>query len=165
VTVALAEQQPVISVDSKKRNCRRFPQQRARISPRERGYQLWKTYDLEDAPDFDRRARSGGQAELGVSGVGRDLDGALTLWMVKSESNPTNASHLEGQSTQKEEAVNSNTLPAVHSGRLQQAPSRSSLSDQQVAAPLTKGDLLIVAFVSSLWLWAATWAMTSGALR
>jgi hypothetical protein len=61
--------------------------------------------------------------------------------------------------------MNSNTVPAVQSGGFQQKPSRSSLSDQQAAAPLTKGDLLIVAFVSSLWLWAATWAMTSAALR
>jgi hypothetical protein len=38
-------------------------------------------------------------------------------------------------------------------------------SAQQAAAPLTKGDLLIVAFVSSLWLWAAAFAMTSTALR
>ena len=33
-------------------------------------------------------------------------------------------------------------------------------SDQQTEAPLTKGDLAIVVFVSSLWLWAAVWAMT-----
>jgi hypothetical protein len=61
--------------------------------------------------------------------------------------------------------VNSNTIPTGHRGSLQQDLLRSSLSDQQAAAPLTKGDLLIVAFVSSLWLWAATFAMTSAALR
>jgi hypothetical protein len=61
--------------------------------------------------------------------------------------------------------VNSNTVPTEHRGSLQQKHLRSSLSDQQAAAPLTKGDLLIVAFVSSLWLWAATFAMTSAALR
>jgi hypothetical protein len=33
VTTALTEQQPVISVDTKKGTGRRFPQQRARISP------------------------------------------------------------------------------------------------------------------------------------
>jgi hypothetical protein len=61
--------------------------------------------------------------------------------------------------------VNSNTLPTVHWASVQQKPSRSSSADQEAAAPLTKGDLLIVAFVSSLWLWAATWAMASAALR
>ena len=61
--------------------------------------------------------------------------------------------------------MNSNTLPTVHWASVQQKPSRSSSSDRQAAAPLTKGDLLIVAFVSSLWLWAATWAMASAALR
>jgi hypothetical protein len=70
---------------------------------------------------------------------------------------------MKGQSTQ-EEAVNSNTVPTVHWGSLQQGH-HCRASDQQAAAPLTKGDLLIVAFVSSLWLWAATFAMTSAALR
>jgi hypothetical protein len=50
--------------------------------------------------------------------------------------------------------MNSDTFPTAHWGSLQQA-----------AAPLTKGDLLIVAFVSSLWLWAATFAMISAGLR
>jgi hypothetical protein len=61
--------------------------------------------------------------------------------------------------------VNSKTAPTVHRGSVQQKPSRSSLSPQQAATPPTKGDLLIVAFVSSLWLWAAILAMTSAALR
>jgi hypothetical protein len=61
--------------------------------------------------------------------------------------------------------VNSKTAPTVHWGNVQQKPSRSRLSPQQAAIPLTKGDLLIVAFVSSLWLWAAAFAMTSAALR
>lgn len=60
--------------------------------------------------------------------------------------------------------MNSNTVPTVHAS-LQLKRSRSSPSDQQDVAPLTKADLLIVAFVSSLWLWAAAWAMTSAALR
>ena len=61
--------------------------------------------------------------------------------------------------------MDTNTVPTAHWDRLQEKPSRSSLSDQQAAAPLTKGDLLIVAFVSSLWLWAATWTMTSPVLQ
>jgi hypothetical protein len=64
-----------------------------------------------------------------------------------------------------QEAMNSDTFPTAHWGSLQQKPLRSSLSDQEAAAPLTKGDLLIVAFVSSLWLWAATFAMISAGLR
>ena len=58
--------------------------------------------------------------------------------------------------------MDSNT---AHGASLQQKPSVVSPSDQQALAPLSKGDLLIVAFVSSLWLWAATWAMTSAPLR
>jgi hypothetical protein len=61
--------------------------------------------------------------------------------------------------------MKSDTFPTAHWGSLQQKPLRSSLSDQEAAAPLTKGDLLIVAFVSSLWLWAATFAMISAGLR
>jgi hypothetical protein len=61
--------------------------------------------------------------------------------------------------------VNSNTVSTEHRGSLQQKLLRSSLSDQQAAAPRTKGDLLIVAFVSSPWLWATTFAMTSVELR
>jgi hypothetical protein len=60
--------------------------------------------------------------------------------------------------------MNSDRFPTSHWGSLQQKPLRS-LSDQVAAAPLTKGDLLIVAFVSSLWLWAATFAMISAGLR
>jgi len=52
-----------------------------------------------------------------------------------------------------------------HQLNLQQRLSLTSSSDKQAAAPLTKGDLLIVVFVSSLWLWAAAWAMISTALR
>jgi hypothetical protein len=61
--------------------------------------------------------------------------------------------------------MNSDTVPTVNWASVQQKPSQSSSSDQQTTALLTKGDLLIVAFVSSLWLWAAAWAMTSAALR
>jgi hypothetical protein len=61
--------------------------------------------------------------------------------------------------------VNSNTVSTEHRGSLQQKLLRSSPSDQQAVAPRTKGDLLIVAFVSSLWLWATTFATTSVALR
>jgi hypothetical protein len=100
---------------------------------------------------------------LGLTG---DLDGTLTPRVVKTiETCSPKISRLEGQSTQEEEAVDSNTAPTMHWASLQQKASCSSPSDQQVAAPLTKGDLLIVAFVSSLWLWAATWALTSAALR
>jgi len=52
-----------------------------------------------------------------------------------------------------------------HQLSIQQRLSLTSSSDKQTAAPLTKGDLLIVVFVSSLWLWAAAWAMISAALR
>jgi hypothetical protein len=100
---------------------------------------------------------------LGLTG---DLDGTLTPRVVKTiETCSPKTSRLEGQSTQEEEAVDSNTAPTMHWASLQQKASCSSPSDQQAAAPLTKGDLLIVAFVSSLWLWAATWALTSAALR
>jgi hypothetical protein len=58
--------------------------------------------------------------------------------------------------------MDSNT---AHGASLQRRLSVASPSDQQALAPLSKGDLLIVAFVSSLWLWAATWAMTSAPLR
>lgn len=54
--------------------------------------------------------------------------------------------------------MDSNT---VHRASPQQKPSLASAPGQQFLAPLSKGDLLFVAFVSSLWLWAATWAMTS----
>jgi hypothetical protein len=59
--------------------------------------------------------------------------------------------------------MKSDRFPTAHWGSLQK-PLRS-LSDQAAADPLTKGDLLIVAFVSSLWLWAATFAMISAGLR
>jgi hypothetical protein len=52
-----------------------------------------------------------------------------------------------------------------HQLSIQQQLSLTSSSDKQAAAPLTKGDLLIVVFVSTLWLWAAAWAMISAALR
>jgi hypothetical protein len=48
----------------------------------------------------------------------------------------------------------------------QNPQSGSSRSDrQQAVAPLTKGDLAIVVFVSSLWLWAAVWAITANGFR
>jgi len=61
--------------------------------------------------------------------------------------------------------MESDTLPSSHSHSLQDAASLSSRSDQDGVAPLTRGDLLIVTFVSSLWLWATVWALTSAAFR
>jgi hypothetical protein len=61
--------------------------------------------------------------------------------------------------------MDSDTLPSSHSHSLQDAASLSSRSDQDGVAPLTRGDLLIVTFVSSLWLWATVWALTSAAFR
>jgi hypothetical protein len=105
-------------------------------------------------------------AEVNLLGLTGDLDGALTPRVVKTiETCSPKTSRLEDQSTQEEEAVDSNTALTMHWASLQQKASCSSPSDQQAAAPLTKGDLLIVAFVSSLWLWAATWALTSAAPR
>jgi hypothetical protein len=119
--------------------------------------------------EISRSVQSGEKpkiAEVNLLGLTGDLDGTLTLRVVKTiETCSPKTSRLEGQSTQEEEAVDSNTAPTMHWARLQQKASCSSPSDQQAAAPLTKGDLLIVAFVSSLWLWAATWAMASAALR
>jgi hypothetical protein len=37
--------------------------------------------------------------------------------------------------------------------------------DQKTLAPLAKGDFLIVGFVSSIWLWAAIWAIASSGVR
>jgi hypothetical protein len=56
---------------------------------------------------------------------------------------------------------------AVRSGcvSVQQPPSQSSPPHQQAVAPLTKEDLLIVVFVSSIWLWAAVWATTYSAIQ
>jgi hypothetical protein len=48
---------------------------------------------------------------------------------------------------------------------VQNPQSGSSRSDQQALTPLTKGDLAIVALVSSLWLWAAVWAITAPVFR
>ena len=45
---------------------------------------------------------------------------------------------------------------------MQNQQSGSNRSDPQ---PLTKTDLAIVAFVSSLWLWAAVWAITAPVFR
>ena len=119
--------------------------------------------------EISTSVRSGGKpkiAEVNLLGLTGDLDGTLTPRVVKTiETCSPKSSRLEGQSTQEEEAVDSNTAPTMHWASLQQKASCSSPSDQQAAAPLTKGDLLIVAFVSSLWLWAATWALTSAALR
>ena len=57
------------------------------------------------------------------------------------------------------------TRPSSHSHSLQDSASLSSRSDQDGVAPFTRGDLLIVAFVSSLCLWATVWALTSAAFR
>jgi hypothetical protein len=94
-----------------------------------------------------------------------DLDGTLTQRMSNDPNLLALILAFERLVTQEEEPVNSNTVPSEHRGSLQQELLQSSLSDQQAATPLTKADLLIVAFVSSLWLWAATFAMTSAALR
>ena len=48
---------------------------------------------------------------------------------------------------------------------MQNPQSGPNRSDQQPVTPLTKGDLAIVAFVSSLWLWAAVWAITAPVFR
>ncbi len=61
--------------------------------------------------------------------------------------------------------MDSDTLSSPHSRNLRDRPSQSSRSDQESVAPLTKGDLLIVTFVSSLWLWATVCAMASAAFR
>ena len=124
---------------------------------------------IKGSLEISTSVRSGGKpkiAEVNLLGLTGDLDGTLTPRVVKTiETCSPKTSRLEGQSTQGEEAVDSNTAPTMHWASLQQKASCSSPSDQQAAAPLTKGDLLIVAFVSSLWLWAATWALTSAALR
>jgi len=60
--------------------------------------------------------------------------------------------------------VDRDTVLPGHPG-VQQLPSRSTPSDQQVVASLTRGELLIVLFVSSLCLWAAVWAITSRAFQ
>jgi hypothetical protein len=73
-------------------------------------------------------------------------------------------SSLKAGKHRRRKTVDSGTVPSGHPG-VQQSPSRSSSSDQQAVAPLTKGDLAIVLFVSSLWLWAAVWAITSHAFR
>jgi hypothetical protein len=117
--------------------------------------------------EISRSVRSGEKpkiAEVNLLGLTGDLDGTLTPRVVKTIETCSPKSSRQGQSTE-EEAVDSNTAPTMHWASLQQKASCSSPSDQQAAAPLTKGDLLIVAFVSSLWLWAATWALTSAALR
>jgi len=117
--------------------------------------------------EISRSVRSGEKpkiAEVNLLGLTGDLDGTLTPRVVKTIETCSPKSSRQGQSTE-EEAVDSNTAPTMHWASLQQKASCSSPSDQQAAAPLTKGDLLIVAFVSSLWLWAATWAMASAALR
>jgi hypothetical protein len=102
---------------------------------------------------------------VNLLGLTDDLDGTLTPRVVKTIETCSPKSSRQGQSTQEEEAVDTNTVPTMHWASLQQKASCSNPSDQQAAAPLTKGDLVIVAFVSSLWLWAATWALTSAAWR
>jgi hypothetical protein len=47
------------------------------------------------------------------------------------------------------------TLPSAPYSNAQERQWRPSLSGEQAAPPLTKVDILIVAFVSSLWFWAA----------
>ena len=48
---------------------------------------------------------------------------------------------------------------------IQNPQSGSSRSDQQALTQLTKGDLAIVVFVLSLWLWTAVWAITAPEFR
>jgi hypothetical protein len=48
---------------------------------------------------------------------------------------------------------------------IQQLQPKSAQSDLQAMSPLNKGDLAIVGLLSSLWLWAAVWAMTAPAFR
>lgn len=61
--------------------------------------------------------------------------------------------------------MDSDALSFVNYRNVCERPSRPASSGERDAAPLTRGDLLIVAFVSTLWLWAAVWAITSAALR
>jgi len=72
---------------------------------------------------------------------------------------------LQVQSMREREAMDSDTLSSRHSRSLQDPPSRSNPSDQDSIAPLTRGDLFIVTFVTSLWLWATVWAFVSAAFR
>jgi hypothetical protein len=60
--------------------------------------------------------------------------------------------------------VDSDALSSANYRDIRERPSQSTRSGEPAADPLTKGDLLIVAFVSSLWLWAAVCAITSAAL-
>ena len=59
--------------------------------------------------------------------------------------------------------MDSDTPSSRHSRSLQDPPSRSNPSDQDSIAPLTRGDLFIVTFVTSLW--ATIWALVSAAFR
>jgi hypothetical protein len=61
--------------------------------------------------------------------------------------------------------MDSDTLSSPHSRSRQDPPSRSNPSDQHSVALLTRGDLLIVTFVTSLWLWATVWVLVSAAFR
>jgi hypothetical protein len=58
-------------------------------------------------------------------------------------------------------SMDSNSPSSGHPA-MQNEQSGSNRSDPQ---PLTKADLAIVAFVSSLWLWAAVWAITAPVFR
>ena len=60
--------------------------------------------------------------------------------------------------------MDNETLFSADLRSIQGAP-RYSRSDQESAAPLSRADLLIVTFVSSLWLWATVWALASAAFR
>jgi len=69
------------------------------------------------------------------------------------------------QSIGREKPVDSDTQSSPHSRNVQDPPSRPSPSDQDSITPLTRGDLMIVTFVTSLWLWATVWAFASAAFR
>jgi hypothetical protein len=60
--------------------------------------------------------------------------------------------------------VDSNTLSSALYSDVRERRAQWSPLANQAAGQLTKGDLPIVTFVSSLWLWATVWALTSAAL-
>ena len=61
--------------------------------------------------------------------------------------------------------MNRHTIPAVYWVSLQKTPSRSSSSDQQAGPPLSKRDLLIVVFGSSILAWGGDLSDDLAALR
>jgi hypothetical protein len=112
--------------------------------------QQWSWKPLAEDPrreckgclEISSSVRSGGKtkiAEVNLLGLTGDLDGTLTPRVVKTiETCSPKTSRLEGQSTQGEEAVNSNTAPIMHWASLPQrhharAPqtSKPRLADQR----------------------------------